>query len=77
MIYRIAMLPVCVFGATGGVAIIWAIADTLNAFMVLPNIIAVVLLSGVVKQLYQGYLKGEKYVSFAEMEMEAQKKSKQ
>ena len=68
MVYRVAMLPVCVFGAAGGVATIWAIADTLNAFMVLPNIIAVVALSGVVTKLLNGYLNGEKYVSFADEE---------
>jgi len=68
MLYRFIMLPICVFGAVGGVAAIWAIADTLNAFMVLPNIIAVVLLSGVVKKLLNGYLNNEPYVSYAETE---------
>jgi len=57
MIYRLLMLPVCVFGASGGIAAIWAIADTLNAFMVLPNIIALLILSGTVKKLMDDYFK--------------------
>jgi len=63
--YRVAMLPICVFGATGGVAAIWAIADTLNAFMVLPNIIALLLLSGTVKKLMVDYFKNPDKIDYS------------
>ncbi|MCL2380075.1 MAG: sodium:alanine symporter family protein [Treponema sp.] len=62
--YRLAMLPICVFGATGGVAAIWAIADTLNAFMVVPNIIALLLLSGTVKKLMNDYFKNPDKIDY-------------
>jgi AGCS family alanine or glycine:cation symporter len=59
--YRLLMLPVCVFGAYGGVALIWALADGFNAFMALPNIIAVVLLGGTVSKLFKGFFDNEPY----------------
>jgi len=61
MIYRVVMLPICVFGAMGGVGMIWAIADGLNAFMALPNIIAVVLLGGTVSKLASDFFAGKPY----------------
>jgi len=60
--YRIIVLPAAVFGAAGGVSLIWAIADVLNAFMALPNIVAALLLSGTTVTLLKGYFAGEKYV---------------
>ena len=62
IIYRILILPATVFGAYGGVALIWAIADIMNAFMALPNIIAVVILSGISAKIASDYFKGKKYV---------------
>jgi len=61
LFYRILMLPICVFGAYGGVALIWAIADGLNAFMALPNIIAVVLLGSTVSKLANDFFAGKPY----------------
>jgi len=63
--YRVAMLPICVFGATGGVAAIWAIADTLNAFMALPNIVALLILSGTVKKLMEDYFKNPDKIDYS------------
>jgi len=60
--YRFAILPAAVFGAYGGVGMIWAIADVLNAFMAIPNIISAVILSGVSMKLLDSYFKKEKYV---------------
>jgi AGCS family alanine or glycine:cation symporter len=60
--YRFLILPAAIFGATGGVGMIWAIADVLNAFMALPNIISAVILSGITVKLLKGYFAGEKYV---------------
>jgi AGCS family alanine or glycine:cation symporter len=61
IIYRFLILPATVFGTMGGVALIWAIADIMNAFMALPNIIAVVILSGVSAKIANDYFKGKKY----------------
>jgi AGCS family alanine or glycine:cation symporter len=65
MIYRVIMLPVVVFGAYGGIDMIWAIADTLNAFMVLPNIISLLILSGVVKKLKEDYFKNPDVIDYS------------
>jgi len=61
IIYRFLILPATVFGTMGGVALIWAIADIMNAFMALPNIIAVLILSGVSAKIASDYFKGKKY----------------
>jgi len=41
---------------------IWGIADTLNGLMAIPNIIAILALSGVMVRLTRGFFKGEPYV---------------
>jgi len=46
--YKIAFVIVVVIGATLKLSIVWDIADTLNGFMAIPNLIAVLCLSGVV-----------------------------
>ena len=63
--YRLAMLPICVFGAVGGIAAVWAIADTLNAFMALPNIVALLILSGTVKKLMDDYFKNPDKIDYS------------
>ncbi|KAB3537250.1 sodium:alanine symporter family protein [Alkaliphilus pronyensis] len=50
-IYRIIWLPLIVVGAIGGLELIWAIADTLNGLMAVPNLIGLLGLSGVVIKL--------------------------
>ena len=62
LVYRLVMLPVVVLGAIGGVGMIWAIADGFNAFMALPNVLAVVLLGGTVAKLADDYFNGVPYV---------------
>ena len=61
LFYRLLMLPICVFGAMGGLALIWAIADGFNAFMALPNIVAIVLLGGTVSKLFNGFFNNQPY----------------
>ncbi len=46
--YRIAWVIAIVIGSIGGLRLIWNIADILNALMAVPNLIALVALSGVV-----------------------------
>jgi alanine or glycine:cation symporter, AGCS family len=46
--YRLAWLVAAYLGATGSLHLIWDVADTLNGLMALPNLVALVLLSGTV-----------------------------
>ena len=46
--YRVLWVIAIVVGSIGGLKLIWNIADVLNAMMALPNLIALIALSGVV-----------------------------
>lgn len=46
--YRVLWIAMIYFGATADLGFIWLLADTLNAMMALPNLIAIALLSPVV-----------------------------
>jgi AGCS family alanine or glycine:cation symporter len=46
--YRILWVIAVLVGAIGGLKLVWNIADVLNAMMALPNLIALLALSGVV-----------------------------
>ena len=50
-IYQVIFVLVVVIGATLKLELVWNIADTLNGFMALPNLIALLGLSGVVIKL--------------------------
>ena len=58
--YRIIWIPVIFIGATGGLEVLWDIADTFNGLMAIPNLIGVLGLSGVVIKLTKEFLKQEK-----------------
>ncbi len=47
-------------GAVKGLGIAWLVADTLNALMALPNLIALLLLSPVIFRLTREWFAGEK-----------------
>lgn len=47
-IYKIIFIAVCIVGATGSGTLMWDISDTLNGMMAIPNLIALLALSGVV-----------------------------
>ena len=49
------------FGCTASLSLVWDIADTLNGFMSVPNLIAVTLLSGEVVEMTRSYLKKKQY----------------
>ena len=51
MPYRICWIIMIYFGATADLGFIWLLADTLNAMMAIPNLIALVLLSPIVFKL--------------------------
>ena len=47
-IYKIIFIAVCIVGAAGSGTLMWDISDTLNGMMAIPNLIALLALSGVV-----------------------------
>ncbi|MDR2935441.1 MAG: sodium:alanine symporter family protein [Candidatus Adiutrix sp.] len=56
--YRVLYVVVTFLGATVPLGLVWDIADTLNALMCVPNIIAVLLLSGMIYKETCYYLNG-------------------
>lgn len=55
IIFRIVFILLIVVGAVGGLTEVWALADTLNGLMALPNLIGILLLSPVVFKLVKEY----------------------
>ena len=58
-IYQIVFIIVVVIGATLNLQVVWDIADALNGFMAIPNLIALLALSGVVIKLTKRHFRGE------------------
>ena len=56
MPYRIIFCVFVVLGTLGGLELVWTIADNLNALMAVPNLIALLCLSGIVVRETKGYL---------------------
>ena len=50
---------VAILGATVDLGLLWSIADTFNGLMSIPNLIALLLLSGTVVQLTRAFFKSE------------------
>jgi AGCS family alanine or glycine:cation symporter len=57
--FRILWIIAVPIGATANLSFIWLVADTLNALMALPNLIALLLLSPVVFKLTRAYFNQE------------------
>ncbi|MBN4071670.1 alanine:cation symporter family protein, partial [Desulfotalea psychrophila] len=55
MPFRVLWIVAVPIGATANLSFIWLVADTLNALMALPNLIALLLLSPVVFKLTREY----------------------
>ena len=53
--FRLLWIVAVPIGATANLSFIWLVADTLNALMALPNLIALLLLSPVVFKLTREY----------------------
>ena len=51
---------IAIVGATTNLAVIWGISETFNGLMVIPNLIALFLLSGKVKGLAEDYFSRHK-----------------
>lgn len=56
-IYKILFSCVIVIGATSDLRIVWDISDTLNGFMAIPNLIALLALSNIVISTTKDYFK--------------------
>lgn len=55
--YKLIFILFCIVGATGSGTLMWDISDTLNGLMAIPNLIALLLLSGVVSAETKKYFK--------------------
>ena len=60
LVYQILFVFAVIVGATLELDLVWNIADTLNGFMAIPNLIALLALSGVVVKLTKEYFNKEK-----------------
>ncbi|MBQ8834787.1 MAG: sodium:alanine symporter family protein [Oscillospiraceae bacterium] len=60
VVYQVIFVLVVVVGATLDLKLVWDIADTLNGFMAIPNLIALLALSGVVIKLTKEHFAGKK-----------------
>ncbi|SFR67047.1 alanine or glycine:cation symporter, AGCS family [Marinobacter daqiaonensis] len=60
--YRVAWILAIPVGATLNLGFVWLLADTLNAMMALPNLIALVLLSPVVFRLTKEHFERQKQI---------------
>ena len=60
MAYKVIFVLFCIVGATGSGQLMWDISDTLNGAMAIPNLIALLLLSGVVTKITKDYFNNKK-----------------
>ena len=67
--YKIIFVAVVVVGPVLALDLVWTIADILNAFMAVPNLIAVLLLSGTIAKDTRHYLKNLDEVDNTEIPM--------
>lgn len=54
-LYRLVWIPLIPLGAVGGLRAVWALADTLNGLMAVPNLVGLWGLSGVVLRLTRDF----------------------
>jgi len=59
--YRVIVLAFIVAGTLGKVDLVWNMSDMFNGIMVLPNLIALILLRGEVKQILRDYDRRRKH----------------
>ncbi|MBQ5782453.1 MAG: alanine:cation symporter family protein, partial [Oscillospiraceae bacterium] len=59
IVYKAVFIAVCIVGACGSGTLMWDIADTLNGMMAIPNLVALLLLSGVVSKATRDYFKNK------------------
>ena len=54
--YRIVWIVLCFVGSVMNLEVVWNIADIMNALMAIPNLVSLLLLSGVIARETQHYL---------------------
>ena len=59
-VYKVIFVLFCIVGATGSGDLMWNISDTLNGAMAIPNLIALLLLSGAVATSTREYFQDKK-----------------
>ena len=69
--YRIVFTLLVVVGAWGPLHLVWNVADITNLLMALPNLLALVLLAGVVKRLSDEYFSPERQRARAAIDVSA------
>ena len=67
--YKIIFVAVVVVGPVLALDLVWTIADILNAFMAVPNLVAVLLLSGTIAKDTKHYLRNLDEVDKTEIPM--------
>ena len=60
LVYKVIFVLFCILGATGSGQLMWDVSDTLNGAMAIPNLIALLLLSGVVASMTKDYFKNRR-----------------
>ena len=54
--YRVVYILLVFAGSTMSLTLVWNLADIMNAFMAIPNLVSLIMLSGVVARDTQHYL---------------------
>lgn len=65
--YKVVILALTFVGAIVPVALVWSLSDTFNSLMAIPNLIALVLLSGQVVKITKNYFDRKRGVSVLPM----------
>ena len=60
IVYKVAFVLMIFIGCTMNLGLAWDLSDTFNGLMSIPNLIALLLLSGTVAQLTKEYFEKEK-----------------
>ena len=58
--YKVIFVLFCIVGTTGSGQLMWDISDTLNGAMAIPNLVALLALSGVVAKITKDYFGSKK-----------------
>lgn len=70
--YRVLYVGLIVPGSLFALDVVWSFADIMNALMVIPNMIALAVLSGVIQKETKSFLESEGDTSFGEIEGQPQ-----
>lgn len=64
MIFRVLYCLTCLIGAVVNLSLVWSFADSANALMAIPNLVSLLLLSGVIVRETRKYLWNDKLDDF-------------